>query len=76
MYQAVPALFAPPNPGNKSDHGVMMSRVDITQSRYPEMKASSERLMFVFLTHVRGTFSEFYTFPFNNKSVTVGGTTQ
>ena len=29
--------------------------------------------MFVFLTYFKGTFSEFYTFPFNNKSISVGG---
>ena len=35
------------------------------------MKA--KRILFVFLTYFKSTLSEFYTFPFNNKSIAVGG---
>ena len=35
------------------------------------MKA--KRLLFVFITFFKSALSEFYTFPFNNKSIAVGG---
>ena len=39
--------------------------------RNDEMKA--KRILFVFLAYFKSTLSEFYTFPFNNKSIAVGG---